>query len=192
MRPPSWWTGEAGAWDERDGERWAFHRPPALQFEYKHQPKPILECSRCSPRKKRSSYAKRREAAVVRDIHCLTVMTMNLVFPAATVAVVVGFTVAAELSQCPRTAREFMREKLELSQRALERLATENHDLNIAMGTRLSAMSKEAGGRLFENPDYDQQGVTFRRHVDSLARAAKARDLDAATPPARHLTTAQG
>ena len=42
-------------------------------------------------------------------------------------------------------------------------------------------MSKEADWRVFENPDYDQQSVTFRRHVNSLVKAAKDKNLDAAT-----------
>ena len=70
-----------------------------------------------------------------------------------------------------------MREKLELAQRVLEGLATEDYDLIITKGTRLSAMSKEADWRVFENPDYDQQSVTFRRHV----KAAKDKNLDDAT-----------
>ena len=95
--------------------------------------------------------------------------------------VVVG--VAATFAQTKRNqaAKEFMREKLELSQRVLEGLATEDYDLIIAKGTRLSAMSKEVDWRVFENPDYDQQSILFRRQVDSLVRAAKNKNLDAAT-----------
>jgi hypothetical protein len=74
-----------------------------------------------------------------------------------------------------------MREKLDLSQRVLEGMAVEDYDLIITKGTRLAAMTKEAGWQLFANPDYDQQSVTFRRHVESLVRAAKNKDLDSAT-----------
>lgn len=80
-----------------------------------------------------------------------------------------------------RAAKEFMRDKLELSQRVLEGIATEDYDLIVAKGTRLSAMTKEADWRLFENPDYDQQSLTFRRQVDALVKAAKDKNLDAAT-----------
>jgi cytochrome c556 len=92
-----------------------------------------------------------------------------------------GLSVALAQSKRSRAAKEFMRDKLELSQRVLEGLATEDFDLIIAKGTRLSAMSKEADWRLFENPDYDQQSITFRRHVNSLVKAAKDKNLDAAT-----------
>ena len=96
-------------------------------------------------------------------------------------ALAAGLSVALAQTKRNRAAKEFMRDKLELSQRVLEGLATEDYDLIITKGTRLSAMSKEADWRVFENPDYDQQSVTFRRHVNSLVKAAKDKNLDAAT-----------
>jgi cytochrome c556 len=95
--------------------------------------------------------------------------------------VVVGLAAAFAQSKRNRAAKEFMREKLELSQRVLEGVATEDYELIIAKGTRLSAMSQEVDWRVFENPDYDQQSTVFRRHVDSLVKAARNKDLDAAT-----------
>jgi len=92
-----------------------------------------------------------------------------------------ALSVAFAQTKRNRAAKEFMRDKLELSQRVLEGLAMEDYDLIVAKGTRLSAMSKEADWRVFENPDYDQQSVFFRRHVDSLVKAAKGKNLDAAT-----------
>lgn len=71
--------------------------------------------------------------------------------------------------------------KLELSQRVLEGLATEDYDLIIAKSTKLSAMTKQADWRLFDNPEYDQQSATFRRHADTLVKTAKDKNLDAAT-----------
>jgi len=96
-------------------------------------------------------------------------------------AVTAGLSMALAQTKRNRAAKEFMRDKLELSQRVLEGLATEDYELIISKGTRLSAMSKEADWRVFENPDYDQQSIAFRRHVDSLVRAAKEKNLDAAT-----------
>jgi cytochrome c556 len=92
-----------------------------------------------------------------------------------------GLSVGLAQTTRNRAAKEFMRDKLEFSQHVLEGFATEDYDLIVAKGTRLSAMSKEADWRVFENPDYDQQSVTFRRHVDSLVKAAKDKNLDAAT-----------
>jgi cytochrome c556 len=99
------------------------------------------------------------------------------------VILLVGAGLAASLAQSKRNraAKEFMRDKLELSQRVLEGLATEDYALIISKGTRLSAMTKDADWRLFENPEYDQQSLNFRRHVDALVKSARERNLDAAT-----------
>jgi len=94
---------------------------------------------------------------------------------------VAGLSVALAQSRRNRATKEFMRDKLELSQRVLEGLATEDYDLIIAKGTKLSAMSKDANWQMFENPDYDQQSIVFRRHVNSLVKAAKDKNVDAAT-----------
>lgn len=95
--------------------------------------------------------------------------------------VVVGLTAGSAQTRRNRAAKDFMRDKLELSQRVLEGLANEDYDLIIAKGTKLSAMSRDADWRVFENPNYDQQSAIFRRHVDSLVKAAKDKNLDAAT-----------
>ncbi len=92
-----------------------------------------------------------------------------------------GLSVLLAQPKNNRASKEFMRDKLELSQRLLEGLATEDYGLIIAKGSRLSAMSQEASWRMFENPAYEQQSFTFRRHMDSLVKAAKDRNLDAAT-----------
>lgn len=96
---------------------------------------------------------------------------------------VVGGGLGAGLAQSKRNraAKEFMRDKLELSQRLLEGIATENYDLIIAKASRLSAMTKELDWRVFENPDYEQQSVLFRKEVDALTKAAKDKNLDGAT-----------
>ncbi len=92
-----------------------------------------------------------------------------------------GLTLSLAQSKRSRAAKEFMRDKLELSQKVLEGVATEDWDLVITKGTKLSAMTEEADWRVFENPNYDQQSKTFRQHIDSLVKAARKKDLDAAT-----------
>jgi nucleotide-binding universal stress UspA family protein len=96
-------------------------------------------------------------------------------------AIAASFSVGMAQSKRQRATKEFMREKLELSQKALEGLVTEDYGLIEAKAQKLSAMSKEADWRVFENPDYDQQSIAFRRQVSALASAAKQRNLDAAT-----------
>ena len=92
----------------------------------------------------------------------------------------VGLATHAQ-SKRSRVAKEFMRSKLELSQQLLEGIVTEDYDLIIAKGTKLSAMTKEVDWRLFENPNYDRQSEEFRRQADALVKAAKDKNLDAAT-----------
>jgi cytochrome c556 len=84
-------------------------------------------------------------------------------------------------SKRQRATKEFMRDKLELSQKVLEGLATEDYDLIIAKATKLSAMTQEADWRTFENPDYEQNSATFRRQVDALVKSARNKNLDGAT-----------
>ena len=108
-------------------------------------------------------------------------MKTRIALVAVAIILIGGLTATVAQSKRERAAKEFMRDKLELSQRVLEGIVTEDYDLIIARGTKLSAMTKEADWRLFENPNYEQQSVTFRRHVDSLLKAAKNKDSDAAT-----------
>jgi cytochrome c556 len=100
---------------------------------------------------------------------------------AALLLALTGVAVSFAQTKRNRAAKEFMRDKLELTQRVLEGVTTEDYALIINRGTRLSAMTREADWRLFENPDYDQQSVAFRRQVDALVKAAKEKNLDAAT-----------
>lgn len=90
-------------------------------------------------------------------------------------------TLTVGQSRKSRATKEFMRDKLELSQKILEGLANEDYDLMIAKGTRLSAMSQEAGWQVFENPEYADHSATFRKNVDALVRAARNKNLDGAT-----------
>jgi len=108
-------------------------------------------------------------------------MKTRILLFAVVLVVAAGLVTAMAQSRRNRAAKEFMRDKLELSQRVLEGVATEDYDLIITKGTRLSAMTQEADWRLFENPDYDQQSLAFRRQVDALVKAAKDKNLDAAT-----------
>ncbi len=111
---------------------------------------------------------------------------MKLIAPGAlALAILIGVAAPLTLGQNPnrrsRANKEFMRDKLELSQKLLEGLANEDYDLLIAKATRLSAMSQEAGWQVFENPEYAEHSLTFRKNVDALVRAAKNKNLDGAT-----------
>jgi cytochrome c556 len=108
-------------------------------------------------------------------------MKTRIIITCAALFTAVGLTALFAQSKRQQATKEFMRDKLELSQKVLEGLATEDYDLIIARATKLSAMTQEVDWRAFENPDYDQHSATFRRHADALVRSAKNKNLDGAT-----------
>jgi cytochrome c556 len=74
-----------------------------------------------------------------------------------------------------------MREKLERSQKLLGALATEDYFTLGQISQRLSAMTQQANWQAFQNPDYTQFSANFRTHANALTRAAKEKNIDAAT-----------
>lgn len=108
-------------------------------------------------------------------------MRVKFIALALLAMVVVGMVVSSAQNKKSRATKEFMRDKLELAQGILEGLSVENYDLIISRSQRLSAMSQEADWKVFENPDYEQQSIAFRRNVDALTKAAKNKNLDGAT-----------
>ena len=107
--------------------------------------------------------------------------------PTITIAAILGLVAGAWIvstfaqPEAGLTRKEFMREKLEHSQLILKGLTMEDYELIIQHGKRLSAMSREADWRVFENPDYDAQSLQFRQSVDRLVKAAGQKNLDGAT-----------
>ena len=99
----------------------------------------------------------------------------------ATAIVLAGMSASLAQDRRSRATKEFMREKLENSQKVLEGLALEDFDLISAKAQKLSAMSQAAGWQVFDNPDYAQQSVDFRKAVEGLSRAAERKNIDAAT-----------
>ncbi len=108
---------------------------------------------------------------------------MRMKFVAVVVAgmLAVGLAFSTAQNKKSRATKEFMRDKLELTQGILEGLSVENFDLILSRSQRLSAMSQEVSWKVFENPDYEQQSIAFRRNVDALTKAAKNKNLDGAT-----------
>ena len=80
-----------------------------------------------------------------------------------------------------KATKDFMRDKLELSQRVLEGIALEDFDLIIAKSKKLSAMSQAANWQVFDNPDYAKHSAEFTRNVEALTRAAENKNLDGVT-----------
>ena len=108
-------------------------------------------------------------------------MKMKAVGMVLFLVLAVGLMVSSAQNKKLRAMKKFMRDKLELAQEILEGLSVENYDLITSRAQRLSAMSQQADWKVFENPDYEQQSLAFRRNVDSLTKAAKNKNLDGAT-----------
>lgn len=79
------------------------------------------------------------------------------------------------------TTREVMRAKLDSSQKVLEGIATENFTSLAANAQKLVALSHAAGWEARQTPEYKQQTAEFRRHAESLLKAARDQNVDAAS-----------
>ena len=100
----------------------------------------------------------------------------------ASAALVSWFIIASFATpNVPITTREFMREKLVHSQKALEAVVVEDFYTLGQESRKLSAMTEQATWQVFQNPDYTQHSATFRRHANALTKAAHDKNLDAAT-----------
>ena len=91
--------------------------------------------------------------------------------------------VVAPFSQpkVPVRTKEFMREKLEHSQKLLGALATEDYFTLDKLAQRLSAMTQGADWLAFQNPDYTAFSAAFRSHANALSKASKEKNIDSAT-----------
>ena len=87
---------------------------------------------------------------------------------------------AADATVQPDQVARFMRAKLSHSQDVLEGLAVEDFDLIDKGAQQLSLVSEDAGWQVLQTEDYARQSAEFRRSCDSLRKAAKAKNLDAA------------
>ena len=83
--------------------------------------------------------------------------------------------------KAPVGTKEFMREKLQQSQKLLAALATEDYFTLDKVSQRLGVMTQEASWQAFQNPDYAGFSANFRSHVNALSKAAKEKNIDAAT-----------
>lgn len=79
------------------------------------------------------------------------------------------------------TTKEIMKEKLDHSHYILNGIATGNFDLISGNAENLSKLSQSAPWRARETPEYEVLSAEFRRHADALAKAARDRNLDAAS-----------
>lgn len=77
--------------------------------------------------------------------------------------------------------KNVMKFKLYYAQGALEAIATENYSLLATNAQKLGALTKQVSWRIRHTPEYERLTTDFRRQTDALAKAAKDKNVDAAT-----------
>jgi hypothetical protein len=101
-----------------------------------------------------------------------------------TILVIAGFGAVLTMLAQPRNdspSKQLMRQKLDHAQSALEAITLENFDLLGVHASKMRALSEQPSWNLFDTAEYAEQSLLFKRNVDQLSKAARARDLDAAT-----------
>ncbi len=93
-----------------------------------------------------------------------------------------GICIAFAQSTRPEVndVQAFMRVKLDDSKKVLEGLTVEDFDLIFKNAQAMSLLSEDATWQVLQTPEYAQRSAEFRRAADSLATAAKKKNLDGA------------
>jgi hypothetical protein len=92
---------------------------------------------------------------------------------------ITAFTAAGE-GQVKNEVRQFMRKKLDHSQKLLEAVAIEDFDAISTESQKLSLLSQEASWKVLQTEDYVQHSREFRRAADAITHAARQKNLDGA------------
>ena len=96
------------------------------------------------------------------------------------VLVAMGLTFTEARSQQRAAPKDFMRSKLDHSQKLLEGLTLEDYDDIAKHAQELSLLSLAASWQVLQTPEYAQQSLEFRRAADAVVSAAKKKNLDGA------------
>ena len=96
-------------------------------------------------------------------------------------ATVAGGLIASGASQKRSPLQQYMRQKLEHAQYALEGLALEDFKLIEKNATAMRKLSEDARWRITPNLDYLRRSAEFQDLAAELAAKAKARNLEGAT-----------
>src|SRR5262245_61193949 len=81
----------------------------------------------------------------------------------------------------PKKINELMRTKLEHSQKVLEGIALTDFDRIATHAGELIQISKAAEWKVVKSPQYELYSSEFRRNVETMVEAAKAKNIDSAT-----------
>lgn len=106
------------------------------------------------------------------------------------IAVLALAALAADAQVVPRSAtREAMRFKLHFAQGVLEGITTENFSLITTNAQKLKGLSGSADWKLRATREYQRLTADFEHAAEALERAARQRNVDAATVAYFQLTT---
>jgi hypothetical protein len=108
-------------------------------------------------------------------------MKTKLLLIIALCAIGIAFNDSSGQPQVPTGTKELMREKLAHAQKLLEALALEDFNTIRARAETLSEMTRGVHWQAFQNPDYVEFSAAFRRHANAIAKAAREKNIDAAT-----------
>ena len=97
-----------------------------------------------------------------------------------TAAVLAG-VLAVRSQEEDRQTKDVMKFKLHFAQGVLEGIATENFDLIATNAVKLKGLSQQAAWQIRQTEEYQLRTTEFVRCVESLATAAKKKNVDAAT-----------
>jgi hypothetical protein len=99
----------------------------------------------------------------------------------ATLALVLAGILTQTPSRADTSTREIMKQKLTYSQGVLEGIALENFALIGTNAHRLGRLSHATGWFSRQTPEYELFTNEYRRHADTLVKAARDGNLDGAT-----------
>lgn len=92
-----------------------------------------------------------------------------------------GVSSASRLNaQEPNKVSEFMRAKLNHSQRVLEGLTVEDFDMIAKHAQELSLLSQATTWQVLQTAEYRERSTEFRRSADALSEAARKKNLEGA------------
>ena len=92
-----------------------------------------------------------------------------------------GLWLATNSSRADVSTSEIMKAKLGHAQEVLRGIALEDYDVILANAVKLNRLSQGTGWYTRQTPEYELFTAELRRHTDALIKAAKNRNLDAAS-----------
>jgi hypothetical protein len=75
----------------------------------------------------------------------------------------------------------FMKRKLEHSQKTLEGLSTADFDLIVRHSQAISLLCEDELWMVIQTPEYRERSREFQRSINAITNAARAKNLEAAT-----------